>query len=447
MAMAGGAGPGQRAVLGLGACPSGAHRVIGDSGTWQSSSEGAASTHESGWRGKRGQSNWNSPCVTHQPQPRLLPITTPPCPAPASLTTTWPSSAPPAPDSLFTLPPLQLPSMTEIETPHSFDWAHDAYTALNDKNNLESIKQQANGWPFSAPDPSHSQAAFAIPPSLLSHATIERYGQVTPPEEHSPAEPLRRSSRESSIPVEQLRNETLWPEQRPTPEQIHVSPHEEQLKPSPKRQRTSRQASANQPQANPTPQQDFSTANPQPPKRKRGRPKAQPQMVEAYTADGFPFQVSSARQSHLEKNRVAAHKCRQRKKEYINGLEGRARDFSNKNKMLKENVAMLREEVLGLKNEVLRHAGCGFWAVDEYLARCAGDLLGMEAPSTRTANSRHDSNQGAPMAPMVSGPYQGQHDQADDTMSFGSHDSDEFGGLELLKDFDDEDMDELEKII
>lgn len=169
-------------------------------------------------------------------------------------------------------------------------------------------------------------------------------------------------------------------------------------------------------------------------------------MVEAFTADGFPFQVSSARQSHLEKNRVAAHKCRQRKKEYIGSLEGRAREFSSKNKALKENVAMLREEVLGLKNEVLRHAGCGFWAVDEYLARCAGDLLGMEAPM-RTPDQQNMSMQ-SPI--MNTQQLMGQRHNS--SASMRSHSTsgmspqtdDDFGGLELLRDFDDEDMDDLE---
>ncbi|KAH9861480.1 hypothetical protein J1614_011227 [Plenodomus biglobosus] len=347
--------------------------------------------------------------------------------------------------------------MMETEPLHAFDWANDAYAALNEKNTMDSIKQQANNWPFTAPDSKFHHQSFTVPPSLLSHATIERYGQVTPPDHHSPVDPPRCDSRESSIPVEQLRNETLWPEHQLASKQSHPLPHGHQQEPSPKRQRTSRTNSANEPQPQPDPRPHHDTnanantsanananANPQPPKRKRGRPKSQPQMVEAFTADGFPFQVSSARQSHLEKNRVAAHKCRQRKKEYINSLEGRAREFSNKNKLLKENVAMLREEVLGLKNEVLRHAGCGFWAVDEYLARCAGDLLGMEAPSTRTTNSRHNSSHNLSMA---SNHGQGQHAQMDDTMSFGSRESDDFGGLELLRDFDEEDMDEMEKMI
>ncbi|KAH7366644.1 hypothetical protein BKA66DRAFT_514524 [Pyrenochaeta sp. MPI-SDFR-AT-0127] len=320
----------------------------------------------------------------------------------------------------------------ELETPHSFDWAHDAYVALHDPDSKLSQQHQRDTWgSFSSGPDSISNPAFTIPPSLLSHAAIERYGQVTPPEDFSPAEPMRDATRESSIPAEELRNETIWPTHQPP--RLSQSPQQDE--PSPKKRRTSRQASANQTAA--VPLQD---ANPQPPKRKRGRPKSQPQMVEAYTADGFPFQVSSARQSHLEKNRVAAHKCRQRKKEYINGLEGRAREFSSKNKALKENVAMLREEVLTLKNEVLRHAGCGFWAVDEYLARCAGDLLGMEAPPTsRTTSSQHTSTQRTPS--MSTAHYRGPSID-----SLGSKlDDDDFGGLELLRDFDDEDMDELEQ--
>ncbi|KAF1832464.1 hypothetical protein BDW02DRAFT_571023 [Decorospora gaudefroyi] len=330
--------------------------------------------------------------------------------------------------------------------PH-FDWPGDTLTALRHPNTEQQQQQQRDHqqqqdkWvaALSGPGSTPSQGFF-IPPALLTHATIERYGQVTPPEELSPAD-ARHDEREGSIPVEQLRNETpFWPKQEPSP--LDMAPPPE---PSPKRRRTSHRTSANQDTAASSQPINVaaatSSANPQPAKRKRGRPKSQPQMVEAYTADGYPFHVSSARQTHLEKNRVAAHKCRQRKKEYINGLEGRAREFSAKNKMLKENVALLREEVLGLKNEVLRHAGCGFWAVDEYLARCAGDLLGMEAPNMRinSASTRHPNTQ---QSPAISTSH--LTDQQARATSMGSISSDDFGGLELLKDFTDEDMDDME---
>ncbi|KAF1849107.1 uncharacterized protein K460DRAFT_365012 [Cucurbitaria berberidis CBS 394.84] len=338
----------------------------------------------------------------------------------------------------------------EMETPHTFDWAHDAYLALHDPDMKQQQQQQqqqqqnANWAPFSGADSMHN-STFTIPPSLLTHAAIERFGQVTPPEDLSPAEPRTNSTRENSIPVDQLRNETNWSQHQANGTQeaklaqsSRVSPQE----PSTKRRRASRPTPTNHGSADSAapPQQANDDGNPEPPKRKRGRPKSQPQMVEAFTADGFPFQVSSARQSHLEKNRVAAHKCRQRKKEYINGLEGRAREFSSKNKALKENVAMLREEVLSLKNEVLRHAGCNFWAVDEYLARCAGDLLGMEAPMNPSA-SRHSSAKSPDMSTTMSNDDYNLHGSAGSSPMASSPD-DEFAGLDLLRDYEDDDMDQ-----
>ncbi|KAK7178179.1 bZIP transcription factor [Paraphaeosphaeria sporulosa] len=251
-------------------------------------------------------------------------------------------------------------------------WANDAYLAL-DNGAVSSPDKWAAAL---SKAPYSSQSAFTIPHSLLTSAAVGRYGQVTPPEDLPHAETPREPLREGSIPLEELRNEALFPDHQMQALQDYQP--QAQHEPAAKRRRTLRQSSAKDlaPPQTQQPQHDR-----QPLKRKRGRPKSTPHMIEHYTADGFPFQVSSARQSHLKKNCVAAHKWRQRNKKYINGLEARAREFSSKNKALRENVAMLREEVLSLKNEILRHAGCGFWAVDEYLARCAGDLLGVDPPT------------------------------------------------------------------
>lgn len=336
----------------------------------------------------------------------------------------------------------------------TFDWAHDAYLALNDLD----LNNMSGKWPQppNANQP-YSPTSFTIPPSILSHASLERYGQVTPPDDLSPAAAANDGyQREASIPVEQLRNETPWPvehkiqqladyqPEQPSQQQPSTPDSQEDTKKrASKRRRSVKQSPANQGSESTPSQQQASTANPQQPKRKRGRPKSVPQSIETYTSDGFPVQVTSARQSHLEKNRVAAHKCRQRKKEYINGLEGRARNFSAKNKALKENVAILREEVLELKNEVLRHAGCGFWAVDEYLARCAGDLLGMEGPSF--PSSRQHSQMEAPTMATFNASKKdheqktkGSPFQDDDTPMSPMTDGD-YDGLDFLND-DDEDM-------
>ncbi|KAH7394769.1 hypothetical protein BKA66DRAFT_371008, partial [Pyrenochaeta sp. MPI-SDFR-AT-0127] len=243
---------------------------------------------------------------------------------------------------------------------------------------------------------SNSQAsvpapAFSIPPSLLTQSSIERYGQVTPPRDLSPAELRRDSFLEDSLPVEQLQNKPQWLDDRNVqalryyqPQQPDPQQHSHQDSPdwASKRRCTSNPAPINRSPSPPLSSQQMDGPSPQPPKRKRGRPKSQPQVVEACTADGFSFQVSAARQSYLEKNRVAARKCRMRKQEYINGLEGRAREYSNKNKLLRENVALLRKEALELKSEVLRHAGCGSWPIEEYLAQCVDDLLGTKAAAS-----------------------------------------------------------------
>ncbi|KAF3007962.1 hypothetical protein E8E13_011359 [Curvularia kusanoi] len=326
----------------------------------------------------------------------------------------------------------------EVQQPHSFDWANDAYAAFSDAS------KHQNKWAAfntTSATPMDSTSAFTIPPALLTQSTA-RFGQITPPEDLSPAS-LNHKAREGSIPIEDLMNESLWP----TNGQAHLqSPPQDtpQLDSRPghgetsaKRRRTTRQSTSTQiPAPAATGQEDGTATDPQPPRRKRGRPKSQVHMVEAYTSDGFPFQVSSARQSHLEKNRVAAHKCRQRKKEYIGSLEHRAREFSAKNKALKENVALLRDEILSLKNEVLRHAGCGFWAVDEYLARCAGDLLGKEGPGSSGMGS----------TPFDASPAMQQIRSRENSntsvLSLGSMssspDAEDFGGLELLKDYEDD---------
>lgn len=321
----------------------------------------------------------------------------------------------------------------EVQQPQSLDWANDAYAAFSDAS------KQTRKWATlnTSSMPMDSNTAFTIPPALLTNSTA-RFGQITPPEERSPATDINRNVREGSIPVEELMNESLWPTSQQQLQSPPMDGHQlqsppEDGQPSPKRRRTTRQTIA--PQAQSTQLADNATTNPEPPKRKRGRPKSQPQMVEAYTADGFPFQVSSARQSHLEKNRVAAHKCRQRKKEYIGSLESRAREFSAKNKALKENISILREEVLSLKNEVLRHAGCGFWAVDEYLARCAGDLLGRESGVPRMGSAQYDNSP----AMQHMRPREDSSESVPGLASMGSpSDDDDFSGLDLLKNFEDD---------
>jgi hypothetical protein len=75
------------------------------------------------------------------------------------------------------------------------------------------------------------------------------------------------------------------------------------------------------------------------------------------------------REKFLERNRVAASKCRQKKKEHTMLLESRYKEQSNKKEQLASEIARLRSELLGLKNEVLKHAQCGDEPIKMHLAQ------------------------------------------------------------------------------
>lgn len=77
----------------------------------------------------------------------------------------------------------------------------------------------------------------------------------------------------------------------------------------------------------------------------------------------------SKRSQFLERNRVAASKCRQKKKEWTSNLEKRARELQARKTSLALLVSSLREELLYLKGEALKHTTCDCTSIRNYLAR------------------------------------------------------------------------------
>ena len=81
-------------------------------------------------------------------------------------------------------------------------------------------------------------------------------------------------------------------------------------------------------------------------------------------------QSDNKRKKFLERNRLAASKCRQKKKEWANNLEEQARYQAQENKLLRASVAQLRDECLYLKNFLLStHSGCQCVGVKNYLMK------------------------------------------------------------------------------
>ncbi|KOS20216.1 Transcription factor atf1 [Escovopsis weberi] len=64
------------------------------------------------------------------------------------------------------------------------------------------------------------------------------------------------------------------------------------------------------------------------------------------------------RRNFLERNRVAALKCRQRKKQWLQNLQNKVELYSSENDTLTQQITQLREEVVNLKTLLLAHKDC-----------------------------------------------------------------------------------------
>ena len=73
------------------------------------------------------------------------------------------------------------------------------------------------------------------------------------------------------------------------------------------------------------------------------------------------------RSKFLERNRVAASKCRQKKKEWTQNLENKARELQKNNSSLRLMVDSLRQEVIFLKGEMLKHSTCNCEQIQKFL--------------------------------------------------------------------------------
>jgi hypothetical protein len=68
--------------------------------------------------------------------------------------------------------------------------------------------------------------------------------------------------------------------------------------------------------------------------------------------------VDDKKEKYREKNRLAAAKCRAKKKDNIEGIEDKHRNLSALNAALKKQVQDLRGELTGLRTVALNHQGC-----------------------------------------------------------------------------------------
>ncbi|KAJ1920533.1 hypothetical protein H4219_001232 [Mycoemilia scoparia] len=73
------------------------------------------------------------------------------------------------------------------------------------------------------------------------------------------------------------------------------------------------------------------------------------------------------RRRFLERNRIAASKCRQKKKQWVKELEQRAEEATIQNHNLHTAVAQLKEEILALKSQLIAHRNCNCSMIQQFM--------------------------------------------------------------------------------
>ncbi|XWW96372.1 hypothetical protein V2A60_004346 [Cordyceps javanica] len=117
-------------------------------------------------------------------------------------------------------------------------------------------------------------------------------------------------------------------------------------------------------QANNRRKADEPPAKAPPAKKTKGSapPPSEPSDVSEDEDDGDPARSKMTdeekRKNFLERNRVAALKCRQRKKQWLANLQAKVEMFSSENDALTAQITQLREEVVNLKTLLLAHKDC-----------------------------------------------------------------------------------------
>ena len=218
-------------------------------------------------------------------------------------------------------------------------WASDMN--LHPLSPPNSAPLEAKGWDF--------MPAYPQPPNIMTNmpsANVRsQFGQVTPPDDENEGEfPFDRPIREQ--------DGAHAPSERPS-----------ETASGKKRNRLSASSSKDSP-------------------AKRSR-KYTSRNSGSSNASGQPTKTEDVRRSKfLERNRVAASKCRQKKKEWTQNLESRARDMQKENGSLHMMVDSLRQEVIFLKGEMLRHGGCDCTQIQEFLKN-AGPGLTDSIPQSR----------------------------------------------------------------
>lgn len=192
---------------------------------------------------------------------------------------------------------------------------------IADGTNWQNSLNDGNSYPISPPDSAvvapldpwpSSEYSVAYPPNILTNidpaSARSHYGQVTPPDDGSPQSTVYEAT--------QLQPEVLK-----------------------KRKRAAVRSRKNSARSMATNSQEIDPNDPRYVKRSK----------------------------FLERNRLAASKCRQKKKSWVDNLESKAREFLTRNKALNMELASLKCELQHMRLELAKHRNCDDSEIQEIM--------------------------------------------------------------------------------
>ncbi|CAG9977640.1 unnamed protein product [Clonostachys byssicola] len=104
-----------------------------------------------------------------------------------------------------------------------------------------------------------------------------------------------------------------------------------------------------------------------PPHAPHPRSPQRPREIPRTGGDSTYFKDDAARQRALERNRLAANRCRHRQRRHTKALTSVEFEVEDQHKYLSGYLQSLSNEVLDLKSELLRHTNCNCTLIQTYL--------------------------------------------------------------------------------
>ncbi|RSL64695.1 hypothetical protein CEP54_004558 [Fusarium duplospermum] len=96
---------------------------------------------------------------------------------------------------------------------------------------------------------------------------------------------------------------------------------------------------------------------------------------------------SSKRSKFLKRNRIAASKCRQKKKEWVNNLEETRYGLEHQHSTLQTEYNDLLGEVSKMKNQLMQHAGCNDSNINQWIENEARKFVQRTAAEYQTGHA------------------------------------------------------------